>query len=150
MFQVNRESEMASFTNFEDIDAWKVGRELTRHIYEMTSRGTFSRDYGLCNQIRRAAVSVMSNIAEGYERSGRGEFVQFLAVAKGSAGEVRSHLYVALDQGYISEVAFKELSGLAARVSRMVSGLMDYLCRSGIKGTKYKQRASSRNIHLET
>lgn len=130
---------MASFTNFEEIDAWKVSRELTRQIYEITSRGPFSKDFGLRDQIRRAVVSVMANIAEGYERNGRGEFVQFLAVAKGSAGEVRSHLYVALDQGYISELAFKELSGLAVRVSRMISGLMDYLRCSGIKGTKYKQ-----------
>ncbi len=141
---------MAGFANFEDIDAWKVSWELTRHVYEMTSRGSFSKDFGLRDQIRRAAVSVMSNIAEGYERSGRGEFIQFLAVAKGSAGEVRSHLYVALDQAYISEATFKEISGLSTRVSRMVSGLMDYLCHSDIKGTKYKQRVTSRKICLET
>ena len=88
---------MASFKTFEEIDAWQKSRELTKQIYTLTSSGAFGRDYGLKDQIRRSAVSIMSNIAEGFERSGTGEFTQFLAIAKGSAGEVRSQLYVALD-----------------------------------------------------
>ncbi len=93
---------MATFKKFEDIKAWQKSRELTNEIYEATAQGDFARDFGLKDQIRRAAVSIMSNIAEGFERSGTGEFVQFLAIAKGSSGEVRSQLYVALDQQYLS------------------------------------------------
>jgi four helix bundle protein len=130
---------MASFKSFEDIDAWKKSREVTKRIYKITAAGNFSRDYGLRDQIRRASVSVMSNIAEGYERSGTGEFIQFLATAKGSAGEVRSQLYVALDQDYLPRDEFEELRGEVIKISRMISGLMTYLRGSGIKGTKYKK-----------
>jgi four helix bundle protein len=129
---------MATFKTFEQIDAWQKSRELTKQIYRITGQGMFARDYGLKNQIRRACVSVMSNIAEGFERSGTGEFKQFLATAKGSAGEVRSQLYVALDQGYLPPQKFEVVPGNVVEVSRMLSGLMSYLRRSGIKGTKYK------------
>ena len=95
---------MASFRTFEEIEAWKKSRELVRAIYQATSLGAFSTDYGLRDQIRRASVSIMSNIAEGFEREGTKEFVQFLSIAKASAGEVRSQLYVALDQGYIGQM----------------------------------------------
>jgi four helix bundle protein len=81
----------------------------------------------------------MSNIAEGFERSGTGEFTQFLSIAKGSAGEVRSQLYVALDQSYLSPVAFDTLVAQTTQISRMISGLMTYLRKSGIKGTKFKR-----------
>jgi four helix bundle protein len=94
--------------------------------------------FGLKAQIRRAAVSVMSNIAEGFERGGTAELVQFLAISKGSAGEVESHLYVALDQEYISEDQFRSLKQSAVSTKRLIAGLMDYLRRSGIRGTKYK------------
>jgi four helix bundle protein len=80
---------MATFKKFEEIECWKRARELTRRIYKISSKAAFARDFGLKDQIRRASVSVMSNIAEGYDRSGTGEFVQFLATAKGSAAEVR-------------------------------------------------------------
>ena len=79
---------MATFKSFEDIEAWQRSRVLTTSIYKITSQGTFARDFGLRDQIRKASVSIMSNIAEGFERSGTGEFIQFLATAKGSAGEV--------------------------------------------------------------
>lgn len=130
---------MASFKTFEEIEAWQKSRELTKQVYKITAEGTFARDYGLKDQIRRAAVSIMSNIAEGFERSGTGEFTQFLATAKGSAGEVRSQLYVALDQGYLQQSVFNTLSASATEISRMVSGLMSYLRRSGIRGTKFKK-----------
>ncbi len=94
---------MATFKKFEDIEAWQRSRALTREVYSVTAEGTFAKDYGLKDQIRRASVSIMSNIAEGFERSGSKEFAQFLATAKGSAGEV---LYVALDQRYITLTVF--------------------------------------------
>ena len=106
---------------------------------KITSKGDFARDFGLKDQIRRASVSIMSSIAEGFERSGTGEFAHFLATAKGSAGEVRSQLYVALDQGYISQVLFDPLIAGVTDISRMLSGLMTYLKKSGLKRTKFKQ-----------
>ena len=130
---------MAGFKTFEEIGAWQKSREVTKRIYRITAEGNFSRDYGLKDQIRRASVSVMSDIAEGFERSGSAEFIQFLATAKGSAGEVRSQLDVALDQNYLPLDQFDLLCGLVTETSRMISGLMAYLRDSGIKGTKYKK-----------
>jgi four helix bundle protein len=129
---------MATFKRFEEIECWKRARELTRRIYKISSKPGFARDFGLKDQIRRASVSIMSNIAEGYDRSGTGEFVQFLATAKGSAAEVRCQLYVAADQGYVQESEFIELNALAAETGSMVGGLMKYLRGSGYKGTKFK------------
>lgn len=130
---------MASFKTFEEMEVWKKSRQLTKQVYDLTGVGSFARDYGLKDQIRRACVSVMSNIAEGFERSGTGEFIQFLAMAKGSAGEVRSQLFVALDQRYVSEDEFGVLSGNVREISQMISGLMSYLRSSGIAGTKFKK-----------
>ena len=132
---------MATFKKFEDIECWKRARELARHIYRISSKPAFARDFGLKDQIRRAAVSVMSNIAEGYDRSGTGEFVQFLAIAKGSAAEVRCQLYLAVDLGYIQDGDFRELNTLAAETGSMVGGLMKYLRSSGYKGNKFKTSA---------
>ncbi len=132
---------MATFKKFEEIESWKMARELTKQVYKVSNRAPFSRDFALRDQIRRAAISVMSNIAEGYDRSGTGEFVQFLATAKGSAAEVRCQLYVALDQDYIDNKQFDSLSGLAADTANMIGGLMNYLRRSGYKGTKYRTSA---------
>lgn len=131
---------MATFKKFEEIECWKKARELTRRIYEVSGKGNFAKDFGLKDQIRRASVSIMSNIAEGHDRSGTGEFVQFLANAKGSAAEVRCQLYVAFDQGYINDNDFEELTDLATETGRMIAGLMNYLRGSGYKGTKYKVR----------
>ena len=131
---------MTTFKKFEEIECWKKERELTRRVYEVSGKGNFAKDFGLRDQIRRAAVSIMSNIAEGHDRSGTGEFVQFLANAKGSAAEVRCQLYVAVDQGYINDEAFHELTDLATETGRMIGGLMNYLRGSGLKGTKYKMR----------
>jgi four helix bundle protein len=129
---------MATFKKFEEIECWKKARELTRQIYKITGQRAFARDFGLRDQIRRASVSVMSNIAEGFDRSGTAEFVHFLAIAKGSAAEVRCQLYVAVDQGYIPEDYFVELNELAAETGNMVGGLMKYLRGSGYKGTKFR------------
>ena len=129
---------MATFRKFEEIQCWQKARELTAKIYQVSKREPFSRDFGLKDQIRRASVSIMSNIAEGFDRGGTGEFVQFLSMAKGSAAEVRCQLYVAADQGYIDENEFGDLSALAAQTGSMTAGLITYLRRSGYKGTKYK------------
>ena len=114
---------MGKVERFEDLIAWQKARELTRAIYEVTRQGTFAKDYGLNGQIQRAAVSIMSNIAEGFERGGRGEFHQFLSTAKASCAEVRSQLYVALDVGYLDKAAFDRLIEQAEEVARIVGGL---------------------------
>jgi len=129
---------MPSFKSFKDITAWQQARELTRDIYVISNNGAFARDFGLRDQIRRASVSIMSNIAEGHERNGTGEFVQFLSMAKGSAGEVESHLCVAFDLSYLDKSAFDRLSTTTARIGRLIGALMQYLRKSGIKGGKYK------------
>lgn len=129
---------MATFRTFEDIEAWQQSRKLTKSIYNLTSQGAFARDFGLRDQIRKASVSIMSNIAEGFERSGTKEFIQFLATAKGSAGEVRAQLYVALDQGYVEQPDFNELNQSVFQISKKLSGLMTYLRKTSFKGTKFK------------
>ena len=108
---------------FEDLIAWQKARELTKQIYRITKVGEFYRDFGLREQIRRASVSIMSNLAEGFERGGRSEFHQFLVIAKGSCAELRSHLYVALDANYIDEETFNNIRALAKETSRIVGGL---------------------------
>ena len=108
---------------FEDLIAWQKARALTHSVYKATQQGTFARDFGLSGQIQRAAVSVMSNVAEGFERGKRGEFHQFLSTAKASCAEVRSQLYVALDVGYLSDSVFGTLLLQAEEVARIVGGL---------------------------
>lgn len=129
---------MASITRFEDIESWRKSRELAKSIYRITLNQKFSRDFGLRDQIRRAAVSILSNIAEGFERDGDKEFIQFLSLAKGSCGEVRAQLYVALDQEYIDDEEFNALVHSAVEISRMISGLIKYLKHSEMKGRKYQ------------
>jgi len=108
---------------FEDLIAWQKARELTRAIYQATALGSFAKDFGLRDQVRRAAVSVMSNLAEGFERGGRSEFHQFLSVAKSSCAELRSQLYVALDATYLNPSAFHRLILQAEEVARIIGGL---------------------------
>jgi four helix bundle protein len=129
---------MNAFQRFEDIEAWQKARELTKAIYALSNDGQFSRDFGLRDQVRRASVSIMSNIAEGFERGGDKEFLQFVSLAKGSSGEVRAQLYVALDAGYIDQQTFSRLSDMATQINRMLAGLMKYLRSSELKGSKYK------------
>ena len=123
--------------NFEDLEIWKEARCLTREIYKLSKTPRFSKDFSLRDQMRRAAVSMMSNIAEGFERGGNQEFVQFLYVAKASCGEVRSQLYVAVDQSYVAQKDCEELTKSFKRLSIMISNLIDYLKRSGMKGSKF-------------
>ncbi|MFY9620203.1 MAG: four helix bundle protein [Pyrinomonadaceae bacterium] len=129
---------MSSIQKFEDIEAWKLARALANRIYDVTSKSDFSRDYGLRDQIRRASISIVSNIAEGFERDGDREFLQFLFVAKGSCGEVRAQLYLAYDRKYLTEDEFGELTQKTLQLSRMIAGLTKYLRQSQITGKKYK------------
>lgn len=133
---------MAGISKFEDIESWKTGRQVIGMIYRMTSEGRFAKDFALCNQIRRASISIISNIAEGFERGGNKEFLNFLAIAKGSCGEVRSQLYVALDQTYISEEQFNEVHAKLIETNRLISGLMKYLQSSELRGSKFKATSS--------
>ena len=123
---------------FEDLESWKKARQLTNAVYKATATGNFARDFGLKDQIRRASISILSNIAEGFERGGDREFLQFLAMAKGSCGEVRAQLYVAIDQGYLFRPLFERLSNDTAEIGRLISGLMKYLSKSDLKGSKYR------------
>jgi four helix bundle protein len=122
---------------FEELESWKKARELTNKIYTVTEEGNFKRDFALKDQIRRASISVLSNIAEGFERGGDKEFLQFLAVAKGSCGEIRAQLYVALDRSYITPEVFQRLTTITTEIGRLLSGLMKYLARSNFRGSKY-------------
>jgi len=120
---------------FEDVIAWQKARGLTRAIYQVTLQGAFARDYGLVNQIQRASVSIMSNVAEGFDRGGRGEFHQFLSTAKASCAETRSLLYVALDAEYFDQPTFDQLVTRADEVIRIVSGL-----RTAVERQRDEQR----------
>ena len=108
---------------FEELIAWQKARKLTGRIYKVTNQGNFARDYSLKDQIRRAAVSTMSNIAEGFERGGAAEFHRFLVIAKGSCAELRNQLYVALDVAYIPPDAFDSLMADAVEVGKIIGGL---------------------------
>ena len=118
---------MAGITRFEEIEAWKTARQLTTLIYKLSEQGVFVKDFGLKDQIRRASVSIMSNIAEGFESRTDTQFINFLGHAKGSAGEVRSQLYVALDLKYISQEQFADAYEFADKSSRQISRFIDYL-----------------------
>jgi len=130
---------MSGFQRFEDIEAWQKARELTKQIYALSNDGQFARDFGLRDQIRRASVSIMSNIAEGFGRGGNKEFVQFLSTAKGSASEVHAQLYVAFDAKYINQEQFKQLYDLTQSTGNMIGGLICYLSKSDRRGIKYEK-----------
>lgn len=123
---------MATLKRFEEIQAWQKARRITRMIYELTAQDRFARDFGLCNQIQRASVSIMANIAEGFGRHSDKEFANFLNMAHGSASEVQSHLYVALDLEYINQQHFDELYKLIEETSRMTLALARHLRGSKI------------------
>ena len=120
---------------FEDLIAWQKARELTKNIYKITRQGEFKKDFGLRDQIRRASVSVMSNIAEGFERGGRSEFHQFLVIAKGSCAELKSHLYVALDADYIDAQTFQRLYTVAEEAKRVIGGSRSAVYKQKVKAS---------------
>ena len=120
-------SVMPTFKRLEDIQAWQKARLITRMIYQLTENGMFAKDFGLRNQIQRASVSIMANIAEGFGRRSDKEFANFLNMAHGSVSETQSHLYVALDLAYIDRSSFTELNELLEEVSRMTLALAQHL-----------------------
>jgi four helix bundle protein len=118
---------MPTIARFEDMEVWQVSRELTHRVYNLTNNEMFSKDYGLSNQMRRASVSIMSNIAEGFESRTNLLFKDYLGRAKASAGELRAQMYVAKDVDYISEEDFSQIVGLCERCSRQISRFIQYL-----------------------
>lgn len=130
---------MATIERFEDLQCWQRARELSKNVYAITKIGDFVKDFEMKGQIRAASGSIMDNIAEGFDRGGRDEFKQFLTVAKGSTGEVKSQLYRALDQQYIVEEKFKEMYEEAEIVSKQIDALRNYLLKTEIKGRRYKK-----------
>ena len=118
---------MSTFKTYKDIEAWQKARELTNQIYLLTSRGEFHKDYALIDQLRRACISVMSNIAEEFERDRTNEFIQFLLYAKGSAGEISTQLIIAADQQYVNSAEYEQRSALTDEIGKMIGGLIAYL-----------------------
>jgi four helix bundle protein len=118
---------MARISRFEDLEVWRDARKLVGCVYETTGKGILSKDFGLKDQLQRAAVSIMSNIAEGFERGNRKEFIWFLNIAKASAAEVRSLAYVAYDIKYINDGTFQVMNDSVSSLSRQISGFIKYL-----------------------
>ena len=118
---------MATAKRFEDLEVWQKAKELTNFIYHLSSAGTFSRDFGLRDQMRRASVSIMSIIAEGYESQTQALFIQYLGHAKGSAGELRAQLYIALEQSYMTKDEFDSAFALAEVCSKQLARFIQYL-----------------------
>lgn len=131
---------MATFQKFEEIEAWQLAREISKEVYRLSATGLFARDFELKGQIRASSGSMMDNIAEGFDRGSKHEFVQFLTIGKGSAGELKSQLYRALDNQFISQIDFDELYEKADKYTKMTAGLISYLNKSDIKGLKFKDR----------
>ena len=131
---------MSKVTRFEDLITWQKARELTHIILALTKSSEFSRDYAFKDQLCRAVISVPANIAEGFERDGNKEFVKFLSIAKGSAGEVRSLLYLALDFGYISSEQMDEALAISLETARLIGGLIRYIQGSNKKGRKFQKQ----------
>lgn len=118
---------MATVERFEDLEVWNLARELTNLVYDFSAPGTFSRDFGLRDQMRRAAVSLMSDIAEGFESRTQALFIEFLGKARGSAGELRSQLFIALDRKYISEEMYRKAFTLTENCSKKLARFIQYL-----------------------
>lgn len=130
---------MATVKRFEQLLSWQKARVLTHFIYQLTKRSSFDRDYGLKNQIQRAAVSTMANQAEGFSRGTKIELINYFFIAKGSAGEVQSLLYAALDQRYITKKEFQKGYQLAEEVQRLIQTFTDKVKSGALKGLQYKQ-----------
>ena len=131
---------MATIKKFEDLEIWQLARQLENKVFEETEKGKLSRDFKLKDQINASSGSVMDNIAEGFGRASRLEFVQFLSISNGSGNEVQSQLYRCLDRKYISKPTFDELYILADLVCKKINTFMSYLNKSPIKGQKFANR----------
>lgn len=123
--------------NFDELKSWKKARELVREVYRITELGLLARDFSLKDQMRRSAVSVMANIAEGFGRGGNREFIHFLSIARASCSEVSSHLIVAHDVGYVTSNDFKHIYSLCDETGKLITGFISYLRHSSFKGSKF-------------
>ena len=137
---------MPTVERFEDLAVWKEGREIVKVVYGLTARFPRKELYSLADQIQRAAVSTMSNIAEGFESGTNKQFISFLYTAKGSNGEVRSQAYVALDLGYISPIECDDLAGRCQTLSRRLYRFIEYLKHSPFHGPKFRESGPVWNI----
>lgn len=129
---------MATVNRFEDLEIWKLSRELCKDIYEIIESTNLKNNFKLCNQIDSSSGSIMDNIAEGFERNGNKEFIQFLSIAKASCGETRSQLYRVFDRNFISQEKFEALRDQTEVLSRKIGSFIKYLNITDLKGTKYK------------
>lgn len=136
---------MATIKNFEDLAVWQKARQLENSIYALTSNGKLSKDFSLKDQLNKSAGSVMDNIAEGFGRGSRNEFIQFLTIARGSVAEVQSQLYRCLDRTYISQEVFTIHFNIADEVAKMLTTFISYLNKSNFQGNKFKDRTKSFN-----
>lgn len=128
---------MGKIKSFEDLEVWQLAREIASDIYSVSSRGDFAKDFSHRDQINRSAGSAMDNIAEGFERGGKKELIQFLFISKGSRGEARSQLYGAFDKKYINETELEFLKAKILTLSKQLSGFIHYLKTSDLKGSKH-------------
>lgn len=133
---------MATINRFEDLEIWKLSRSLSKEIFRLSQNGKLSKDYELKDQMNRSSGSIMDNIAEGFGRGSRLEFIQFLSIASVSAAELKSQLYRCVDRNYISMVDFEKLYENANAVYKKINGFIKYLNTSIVKGTKFKDRLS--------
>ena len=129
---------MSTFKRFEDIESWQKSRTLAKIVSAVVKQPVLNTDTKLRYDLKKTSGSIMDNIAEGFERGGKKEFIQFLSISKGSAGEIRSQFYRALDQELITNKQFDELYNLAEEIGKMLDGLMSYLRGSDLRGPKYK------------
>jgi four helix bundle protein len=131
---------MATIQKFEDLEVWKKARTLSNKIYPLTFKEPISNDFRIRDQMRGSVGSIMDNIAEGFERGSKLEFINSLTTSKGETGELKSQLYRCLDNKYISQKLFDELYGLADEITKMITAFINYLNKSTIKGQKFKNR----------
>jgi four helix bundle protein len=141
---------MGRIKSFEDMEVWQRSRAFAHRIYELTLEGSFAKDYALKDQINKSSVAIMDTIAEGFERGGNREFVQFLSYSKGSVGESRAQLYGALDRKHISQDVFNELKDEALTIGKMLGGFMKYLQQSEFKGSKFHEPDTFYETNLQS